>query len=265
MKILNYIIACIALAAVTSGCRRICAERIIDPLAFEGQFALALKGSPKDLIKQGQIDAHRRVTVSDGTEIDAWVIKSRPESISRNATVVVIHPMMASKTRFFSLGECLASDGWDVVLPDLRAHGASGGRYMTWGAKEKHDIKALVDAMIAEKLIEPDVYVLGASLGGCVAVQYAAIDSRCKGVLAIAPAMGVESVARTMFPLAPSGWLTKTIAVAGEIADFDPADASALDAASELKCPLILVHGPLDVIVPHSHGERIYAAANVQK
>jgi len=240
------------------------AKHIIEPISIGGKFVLALQGSPQDLIRKGRIDAQCRIPAADGTEIDVWVIKarpSRPETASRKATVVVIHPMLISKGWCFSLGERLASDGWDVVLPDLRAHGASGGKYLTWGAKEKHDIKAVVDALIAEKLIEPRIYAMGASLGGCVAIQYAAVDSRCKGVLALAPPTGAKGAARLIFPLATKGWLARTIVFAGEIADFDPDDASAVDAAGDLRCPLILVHGRLDFTVPHSHSERIYAAA----
>ena len=159
------------------------------------------------------------------------------------------------------LGEQLAADGWDVVLPDLRAHGASGGKYITWGAKDKRDIKTVVETLIAERLISPRLYAMGASLGGCVAVQYAAYDSRCHGVLALAAPTGVNGVARRMYPLATEGWLARTIVSAGQIADFDPADASAVEAVGKLKCPLILVHGRLDIIVPYSHSERIYAAA----
>jgi alpha-beta hydrolase superfamily lysophospholipase len=153
---------------------------------------------------------------------------------------------MMSKGWFFSLGEQLAANGWDVVLPDLRAHGASGGKYVTWGAKDKRDIKTVVDKLLAEEIIEPKLYAMGASLGGCVAIQYAAFDTRCQGVLALAPPTGVNGVA-------------------GELAGFDATDASAIDAAGKLKCPLILAHGRLDIIVPHNHSEQIYQAASGPK
>jgi len=261
MNVLKHVMICAVLAGVMSGCERMFAKQIIKPASLGGKLA-------QRLVDRDRIDAQRCVVASDGVEIDAWVIKARPvrpDTVSRKATVVVIHPMLMSKSWFLSLGERLASDGWDVVLPDLRAHGASGGEYITWGAKEKHDIKAVVDSMIAEKLIEPRVYVMGASLGGCAAIQYAAIDARCEGVLALAPPTGIEGAARAMFPLATKGWLKRTIAFAGEIADFDPDDASAVDAARELKCPLILVHGSLDLIISHSHSERIHAAARGPK
>ena len=264
------ILFCILLCGLGSGCNRIMSRQLVVPASFGGKFALALRGDVGDLVAGGKIDAHRRVVAGDGAEIDIWVMKSRLAGggdviQQRKGTVVVIHPMLASKTWFFTLAERLVEAGWDVVLPDLRAHGASGGEYITWGAKEKHDIKAVVDAVLAEKLVDSRVYVLGASLGGCVAIQYAALDSRCTGVLAIAPSIGIQGAARSMFPLAPGGWLRNTIACAGEVADFDPSNASALDAAKELKCPLILVHGLVDAIVPITQGIDIYEAANEPK
>jgi len=264
MNVIKWAVACLVAGFAASGCNQMCASRIVESLTIGGKATLAMQGSPGVLIKDGHIDAWRRIAADDGVEIDVWVIKARkrPEIAPRKATVVVIHPLMMSKAWFFSLGEQLADDGWDVVLPDLRAHGASGGKYVTWGAKEKRDILAVVDALVAEELIEPRIYAAGASLGACVAVQYAAIGPRCKGVLAISPPTGVKDIGRMMYPLATQDWLDKTIVLAGEMADFDPDDASALDAAGKLKCPLILVHGRLDIIVPHSHSERIYAAAS---
>ena len=263
INMLKRVIVSVVLVGGVSGCERMCATRIVESMTGGGQLALAIQGNPQGLIEKGRIDAERRVAASDGVGIDAWVIKARPAEGAepRNATVIVIHPLMMSKTWFFSLGEQLADDGWDVVLPDLRAHGASGGKYVTWGAKDKRDIKTLVDTLIGEKLIAPRVYAMGASLGGCVAIQYAAFDTRCKGVLAMASPTGVNDVARRMYPLATKGWMERMIVCAGEIADFDTTDASAVDAAGKLKCPLILVHGRLDIIVPFNHSERIYSAA----
>jgi len=261
MRTIVTTVSLIAGIMLMAGCERTFAKQLIEPASFGGKLALSM-------VNRNRVDEQIRVITNDDTEISAWVIKakpSKPGTASRKATVVVIHPMLMSKAWFLSLGEQLASDGWDVVLPDLRAHGDSSGKYITWGAKEKHDIKAVIDVMIDTGRIEPRIYVMGSSLGGCVAIQYAAIDPRCKGVLALAPPSDIRGAARAMFPLATNGWLTRTIAFAGEIADFNPKDASAVDAASKLKCPLILVHGSLDLIVPHSHSERIHAAANEPK
>lgn len=189
-------IAAVAAAATPLGCGvggTFGARQLIEPRSQSGRTLLRLTGGPKWLIKRGRIDAHRRISATDGTHMDVWVIKARVRkgTASLGATALVIHGLTISKAWFLSLGEDLARAGWDVVLPDLRAHGDSGGKYTTWGALEKYDMKEIVDALIDEELIAPRIYALGGSLGGCVAVQYAAIDTRCEGVMALAPPTGI--------------------------------------------------------------------------
>ena len=195
--------------------------------------------------------------------MDVWVINARiPKGTAPvGATALVIHGMTTSKAFFLSLGEDLARAGWDVVLPDLRAHGNSGGKYMTWGAIEKYDMKEIVDALIDEKLIAPRIHALGGSVGGCVAIQYAAIDTRCKGVMALAPPTGIRGGAKLLSPFSTKEVLNSTVTRAGAMAEFDPENASAVSAATRLKCPLILVHGRFDVVVPFEHSQKIYNAA----
>ena len=211
------------------------------------------------------VDAHRRITVEKGVEIDVWVIKSRAnpgeqEAGRAGATAVLLHPLLTNKRWFLSVGERLAAEGWDVFLPDLRGHGDSGGR-VTWGAKEKRDVKAIVDSLLDEKLIRPSVYVMGASLGGCVGVQYAAIDPRCRGVLALAPPTGIRGYVRCTWPLATGKFIEERVRAEAKAGGYDPADASAVEAARKLKCPLIVVHGRLDTTVPYAQAREVHDAA----
>ena len=113
INMLKRVIVSVVLVGGVSGCERMCATRIVESMTGGGQLALAIQGNPQGLIEKGRIDAERRVAASDGVGIDAWVIKARPAEGAepRNATVIVIHPLMMSKTWFFSLGEQLADDG----------------------------------------------------------------------------------------------------------------------------------------------------------
>lgn len=219
------------------------------------------------LLKQGRIHAHRRIATDDGTEIDVWIIKARfgattaPANLDK-ATAVLLHPMITDKKWFLPLGERLAKEGWDVVLPDLRAHGHSGGEHVTWGAKEKYDIKKVVDTLVEQKLISPRVFAMGTSLGGCVAIQYAAVDSRCEGVLALAPPTGLRGyIEASTWCLATKAWKEISVRRHAEEGGYDPDDASAVNAARKLKCPVIFVHGRLDTTVPFSQVEEIHDAA----
>jgi len=268
------IVPAVLAMALAIGCEKdFYAKQIIVQNTDPGKVLLELAGSPETLIKQGRIDFHRQVLAPDGTNIDVWVIKAKLSTEVPRAlgTMILLHGLGESKASFpiFGVGERLAKKGYDVVLPDLRAHGRSGGRYITYGALEKLDIKAVIDHLAKEGSIHTPVYVFGTNLGGSVAIQYAAIDERCKGVMAVAPYKGIASVGWTrvklMAPAMSLEQFQQVLARAGQIGQFDPAQASAVAAARQLKCPLLLVHGILDLSVPLEHSKAIYEAAMCPK
>lgn len=232
--------------------------------ATPGRRLLARAGSAKSLAAAGVIDLHGRFPSEDGTKIDVWVIKGRrakPKGRSR-ATVLLLHGIHGSKATFLPLARRLANEGFDVVLPDLRAHGASGGKYTTYGAWERADCKAVMDALISRKAVSPWIYAVGASLGASTALQYAAIDpQRCRGVLALAPFKDARSVAGLLLRGLPQSELDQALARAGKRANFVPADASALKAVKVTACPILLVAAQGDLAVPYEHCAAIYEAA----
>lgn len=258
-------------ALLAAGCEaNQTARLLVAPDTSQGKIAEAVAGPSDQLIKQGKIDAQRTITTSDKTDLDVWLIRAKPakQTAKPLGTVVILHGLGQSKAVFPYFGGAfggasgiLAKTGYDVLLIDLRDHGRSTGKYVTYGAKEKHDVKAVVDAMADE--IHMPVYAFGVNLGGAVAIQYAAIDERCKGVMAIAPYKDFASYARVMLflLLLPPKNVDDSVAAAAKMADFDPNDASAVLAAPHLKCPLLIVHGLLDPTVPLPHSEAIIAAA----
>jgi len=266
--------AIVALLAVCAGCGKdYNARSILTHSRWPGTAQLALAGPPEKLIKDYKIDAHRRYTMSDKTtEIDVWIIKARPpkgqqppKKVLARGTVVILHGLSDSKARYLGLGRRLADNGFDVVLPDLRAHGKSTGQFTTYGAWERVDVKRVVDKLIAEKVVSRRVYVFGVSLGGSVAIQYAAIESKCRGVAAVAPFKDAYSITRRRLLLLSQEDFEQTLARAGELANFTPDGASALKAAGVLSCPLLIIHGRLDTVVPYDHGRAIYEAAKDPK
>ena len=211
---------------------------------------------------------HRRIAGAEGTTIDVLVIKAADSVPPATApadnprrTAVVLHPWLVDKNWLRPFGERLARGGWNVVMPDLRNHGQSGGEHVTWGAKEKHDVRLVMDALVAEGLVTPRIYAMGASLGGCVAIQYAAVDPRCRGVLALAPPSGLRGVVERVWPLATEELIDAAAEREAKKGGYTAADASAVRAAAKLRCPLILVRGYLDVVIPYKQLEQIYNAA----
>lgn len=143
----------------------------------------------------------------------------------------------------------LSLAGYNVLLPDLYAHGQSGGVVSTLGVRDAQDVRAWVDWLLAR---EPQARV--ALLGqdeGALAVLLAAADGLPEAVAAVA----LDGV----FLDAPK----RALQLAGEAGLGGALDAltlraalfalgvrltreDALAAAARCEVPLLFIHGTLD-------------------
>jgi len=189
--------------------------------------------------------------------------RATPAAAPDNApgTVLILHGLWDSKGRFFRLGELLARRGLDVVMPDLRCHGDSTGGFTTYGALEKRDMLALMTSLRAAGEVRGPLWVFGFSMGAATAVQYSALDPLVRGAVAVAPFADGRSITKRLAPLMSRRKFDAVWTRAAEMAGFDPDDTSTVEAARGLRCPLIIVHGRLDLIVPYSHGRAVFEAA----
>lgn len=241
------------------------AHILLEPDTLCGQIGEDLLGSSEQLIRTNKITLARRIDMPDDTPIDVWVAKAPAAS---RGTVLLLHDLGDSKAAFVgqdNLAGLFTRRGFDVVMPDLRMHGRSGGQYVTFGAQERFDQQRVVNQLLDDKTVSEPLYVLGIGLGGSVAVQYAAIEPRVQGVLAVAPPQNMRTYGERLFPLLSREQVADVVERAGQIAGFEPSDASAVRAAARLHCPLLLMHGRLDRTVPYTDSQAIYAAAGGAK
>jgi len=266
--------AIVMLAGAISGCGHdYYAQQLVMPNTQPGKVLQNIAGTGEQLVRLQRIDICRQVAAPDKTQIDVWAIKARGAKAANGArgTMVILHNLSESKAVFpyFGAAERLANLGYDAVLIDLRCHGRSGGKYITYGAKEKEDVKAVIDSLAGDRSVSGPIYVFGVGLGGATAIQYAAIDPRVKGVLAMAPYKDAQSICRRQLavvaPTMSNEDFAATMKKAGSLADFDPDKASALVAVAKLSCPLLLVHGMIDLSVPLDHSQAIFDAAKEPK
>jgi alpha-beta hydrolase superfamily lysophospholipase len=217
--------------------------------------------SPQSLLRSGKIDSQKKLERPDGVLIDAWAVTHDTDGAAAG-TVVLLHGEGEWKFYYLDLARKLARRGYDSVLVDLRMHGWSGGEYITCGAKEKYDVKAAVDAFIAEGTVtgEP-IFAFGPTFGGATAIQYAAIEPRVKGLVVMAPWASTETKARRdLGALATAAAVQSALDQAGDLADFNPWATAAVKDAETLQCPIYIAHGTMDLAVPVSESEAIYLA-----
>jgi dipeptidyl aminopeptidase/acylaminoacyl peptidase len=110
--------------------------------------------------------------------------------------------------------------------------------------------------------------VFGFSMGGWTALNLAALRPDLRGAVAVAPVGGAELISsrtpvfirRHALPLRVSSAAALTRDFRNALTERDP-----YEAAARLKCPLLLVHGGADDVVPASVSKKLYALARAPK
>ena len=171
----------------------------------------------------------------------------------RRATIVYLHGVADNRgsaagpiARFLPLG-------YDVIAYDSRAHGESGGDACTYGYYEKQDLHRVIDT------IHGPVILIGASLGGAVALQEAAGDPRVKAIVAAETFSDLRTVATERAPwIFTNGQIDRAFDLAEREAHFDVDAVSPARAASRITAPVLLIHDDADVDTPPAHSRRVF-------
>ena len=167
--------------------------------------------------------------------------------------------------------------GYNVLLPDLRAHGRSGGTVFTLGFLEKDDLALTLAAARDGFGLEPErLGIHSCSAGSSVALEFSAGRAGVRAIWLESPFAEPREMARhylsraTHVP-APLLTLTSRLAVARAVArvrrelhaersekgleQLDP-----LAAVARVTAPILLVHGEDDRLVPPRFTRRLAAA-----
>ncbi len=185
--------------------------------------------------------------------------------------IVLVHGRDFSKSTtwdggFVRLAVDLQAAGYQVLMLDLRGHGASGdGRY-AFGHLERFDVVAGVRHLVEEAGVQPgQVGLLGVAMGGASALLAAALDLRVGAVWS-------DSAYADVWPVIVQEWprvsglplfvLPLVRRVHRLLHGFDLHAVRPVERVPFIEPrPLMLVHGQADSLVPVSHARVLAAAA----
>ena len=75
------------------------------------------------------------ITSFDSTTLKGWWMEASKEA----PTIVILHGVKQNRTDVLRAALVLRREGFNVLMFDGRAHGDSGGRYVTYGVFERRD------------------------------------------------------------------------------------------------------------------------------
>ena len=134
----------------------------------------------------------------------------------------------------------------NAIMPEYPGYGMSDGKPTEAGMYAAAD--AAYDVLLHRADVDPNqIFIAGWSLGGGVAIDLAS-RKPAQGLMVFDTFTSIPEMARLQFPWMLTTWLVSY--------HFDN-----LEKIPVVKCPILIVHGKLDKLVPPVMSKRLAAAA----
>lgn len=166
--------------------------------------------------------------------------------------------------------------GWNVLLPDQRGHGRSGGGYVGWGYDERLDVVGWCNYIIRRDP-EAEIVLHGVSMGAASVLMATggALPRQVKAAVSDCSYTSIEAEMRWLLsswmdkpaglPL-PAGLLFSALRKAAlRRAGVDLRDAAPVEAVRRSTTPTLFIHGVEDKFVPPAMMGKLYQAARCPK
>lgn len=199
--------------------------------------------------------------------LHSYEIKNIKES---KIWVIAVHGYTDSASFMVDSAKRFLSYGYNVLMPDLRAHGKSEGKYIGMGWLDRLDLIAWIDYLIAT-YGNIKIILYGISMGAAT-VMMASGENLPSNVRMVIEDCGYTSVwdefaheLKYLFHMPTFPTLYNANFITKIRAGYSFKKASAIKQIKKSKLPILFIHGDKDNFVPFYMLDKLYNAANEKK
>lgn len=216
-----------------------------------------------DSIRSNKLLRDSFIINRDGKKMHAWYV---PSPKSTGNTAVIVHGYKSNSVEMMHIGYMFNHDlQWNILLPDLLAHGKSEGHTIQMGWEDRKDVMQWT--RVAHGIFSSDTIIVhGISMGASTAMCFAG-DENPEYIRGFIEDCGYTSAwdefkgeMKKQFGL-PSFPILNIASLLSKIQygwSFD--EASSLNQVEKSKLPMLFIHGSSDTYVPTSMVYSLYKA-----
>jgi uncharacterized protein len=206
------------------------------------------------------------VTAPDGAVLNAWLINA---DHSNGDSVIILHGLGDNRFGMVGYAQLFLVHRFNVLLPDARAHGTSGGEIATYGLLERKDILRWLE-FLAKKDHPRCIFGFGESMGAAQLLQTIDAGAPFCAVAAESSFSNFREIAydRMGQPFHLGPWFGRTLLRPVVEADLlraqwkyklDMSQVSPETSVRASNIPILLIHGQIDSNIPVRHSRRIHS------
>ncbi len=204
------------------------------------------------------------IVKDNGKRMHAWYLAS-PDSTGN--TAVIVHGYKSNPIFMFQIGYLYNHDlHWNILLPDLTAHGQSDGNIIQMGWNDRHDVNRWI--AVAHDIFHADTLLVhGISMGAATTMCVSGDDQERDYVRGFVEDCGYTSVwdefsgeLKNQFGLPSFPLLDITNTVCKLQYGWSFKEASPLEMVKKCHKPMLFIHGDSDTYVPTAMVHRLYEA-----
>ena len=215
----------------------------------------------------GAVIEDQTIVSDDGLTLAGEVYWTDPES---HLWMLGVHGYTSKKEDYHNVASVFAGRGYNILLPDMRAHGESEGKYIGMGWLDRKDMLRWIDLIVD---LDPGAQIIlhGTSMGGA-AVMMTAGENLPENVRGIVEDCGYSSVwdifrdeLKLLFGLPPFPVLYSASIVSKLQAGYSFGEGSAVKQLTNAKVPMLFIHGGEDNFVRTDMVYEVYEACPTTK
>lgn len=187
-----------------------------------------------------------------------------------NKWIILVHGYTSEQSSIYDIARHYSDKGYNVLTPDLRAHGLSEGKYVGMGWLDRNDLLLWIDYLL-KNYRNSEIILHGVSMGAAT-VMMASEENLPTNVKLIVEDCGYTSVwdifsfeLKLRFNLSTFPVLNAASFITNVRAGYNYKEASSIDQIKKSVTPILFIHGNADEFVPVNMAYKLYDNTNINK
>lgn len=187
-----------------------------------------------------------------------------------NKWIILVHGYTSEQSSIYDIARHYSDKGYNVLTPDLRAHGLSEGKYVGMGWLDRNDLLLWIDYLL-KNYRNSEIILHGVSMGAAT-VMMASGENLPTNVKLIVEDCGYTSVwdifsfeLKLRFNLSTFPVLNAASFITNVRTGYNYKEASSIDQIKKSVTTILFIHGNADEFVPVNMAYKLYDNANINK